>query len=45
MKLKLGSENDIPFDEVMIYVENIPLSKTNPIIEDLNTVQRIGEES
>jgi hypothetical protein len=32
MKLKLGSDHDIPFDEVMIYFENIPLSKNNPII-------------
>lgn len=45
MKLKLGSDNDIPLDEVMIYVENIPLSKNNPVIEDLKTVERINEES
>jgi hypothetical protein len=45
MKLKLGSENDIPLDEVMIYVENIPLSKNNPIIDDLKIVERINEES
>lgn len=42
MKLKLGSDNDIPLDEVMIYVENIPLSKNNPVIEDLKTVERIN---
>ena len=29
----------------MIYVENIPLSKNNPVIEDLKTVERINEES
>lgn len=45
MKLKLGSDNDIPLDEVMIYVENIPLSKNNPVIEELKTVERINEES
>ena len=28
----------------MIYVENIPLSKNNPVIEDLKTVERINEE-
>lgn len=43
MKLKLGSDNDIPLDEVMIYVENIPLSKNNPIIEDLKTVDNINQ--
>ena len=31
--MKLGSDNDIPLEEVMIYVENIPLSKQNPVIE------------
>ena len=29
-------------EEVMIYVENIPLSKDNPIIADMNTIQVIG---
>jgi hypothetical protein len=44
-KLKLGSDNDIPLDEVMIYVENIPLTKHNPIIEELQTIQKINEEA
>lgn len=44
-KLKLGSENDIPLDQVMIYVENIPLTKNNPIIEELQTIQKINQES
>ena len=44
-KLKLGSSNDIPLDEVMIYVENIPLTKNNPIIEELQTIQKINEEA
>lgn len=35
LKLKLGSEEDIPIDEVLIYIENIPLSQTNPIMKDL----------
>lgn len=25
IKLKLGSDNDIPVDEVLIYIENIPI--------------------
>ena len=45
MKLKLGSDNDIPLDQVMIYIENIPLSKNNTVIEDLKTVERINDES
>ena len=28
-KLRIGSSNDIPVDEVLIYVENIPISKDN----------------
>ena len=44
-KLKLGSDNDIPLDEVMIYVENIPLTKNNPIIDELQTIQKINEEA
>ena len=44
-KLKLGSNNDIPLDEVMIYVENIPLTKNNPIIEEIQTIQKINEEA
>lgn len=26
IKLKMGSENDIPVDEVLIYIENIPIA-------------------
>ena len=29
----------------MIYVENIPLTKNNPIIEELQTIQKINEEA
>lgn len=29
----------------MIYIENIPLSKNNTVIEDLKTVERINDES
>jgi hypothetical protein len=25
-KIKIGSKDDIPIDEVLIYIENIPLS-------------------
>jgi hypothetical protein len=28
-KLKLGSDKDIPIDEVLIYIENIPISRDN----------------
>jgi hypothetical protein len=32
-KLTLGSDQDIPIDEVLIYIENIPISKGNEIME------------
>lgn len=32
IKLKLGSDKDIPFSEVLIYIENIPLASTNPVV-------------
>ena len=35
LKLRIGSEQDIPIDEVLIYIENIPLSSSNPIMQDL----------
>ena len=25
LKMKVGTENDIPLDEILIYIENIPL--------------------
>lgn len=42
MKLKMGSEEDVPLDDVMIYIENIPLSKNNQILKDLQTLQKIN---
>ena len=46
IKLKVGSEKDIPIDEVLIYLENIPItSQSNrEIINDLETIQKINEE-
>ena len=46
IKLKIGSSNDIPIDEVLIYVENIPINnRNNFIINNLETIQKISEES
>jgi hypothetical protein len=27
LKLRIGSPNDIPIDEVMVYIENIPVNR------------------
>lgn len=35
LKLRLGSELDIPIDEVLIYIENIPFQHQPTIQRDL----------
>lgn len=45
LKLKLGSEKDIPIDEVLIYIENIPISHQTSIQSDLLLIQRINQYS
>lgn len=51
-KLKLGSENDIPIEEVLIYIENIPIiskdrSHREPIqaLIELKTVEKLDKEA
>jgi hypothetical protein len=43
LKLKIGTPEDIPIGEVLIYIENIPLSEQNPIMKDLQTMRLINE--
>ena len=45
IKLIIGGDSDIPIGEVLIYIENIPLSKDHYVMAELQTVQRINEES
>lgn len=45
IKLIIGGENDIPIEETLIYIENIPLSKDHDAMSELEIVQRINEES
>lgn len=45
-KIRIGSGNDIPVDEVLIYLKNIPIGSDNKqVIAELELVQRISEES
>jgi hypothetical protein len=44
IKLKLGSQKDIPISEVLIYIENIPFGTDNPLAKELNILKRINEE-
>lgn len=43
IKLKLGSDKDIPIPEVLIYIENIPLAENNPVTEELKILKKINE--
>jgi hypothetical protein len=45
LKLKLGGENDIPMDEVMIYIQNIPLDRSNQIMAELVVMEAIKDEA
>lgn len=45
IKLIIGGDNDIPIEETLIYIENIPLSKDHDAMSELEIVQRINEES
>jgi hypothetical protein len=42
LKLKLGTAEDIPIDEVLIYIENIPISHQTSIQSDLLLMKRIN---
>ena len=46
LKLKIGSKDDIPIDEVLIYLENIPITSHNnkQIIFELQQLQKISDE-
>jgi hypothetical protein len=43
IKLKLGSDKDIPISEVLIYIENIPLTEDNSVSKELKILQKINE--
>jgi hypothetical protein len=45
IKLVIGGPNDIPIEEILIYIENIPLSRDNDLMAELETVQKIKEEA
>lgn len=46
-KLRIGSPNDVPIDEVLIYLENLPIRSHNQehVVQQLELVQKISEES
>lgn len=45
LKLKIGSPKDVPIEEVIIYIESIPLSENNPVINDLEIIRVINLEA
>lgn len=44
LKIRIGSDNDIPIDEIMLYLENIPLTEESPVLHELTRIQKINEE-
>jgi hypothetical protein len=38
IKLKLGSERDIPIEEVLIYLTKIPLKEGNALEQEMNVL-------
>ena len=46
IKLRVGGPNDIPIDEVLIYLENIPITRntSKEIIWDLEIIQKVNDE-
>lgn len=42
-KLMVGTENDIPIDEILIYVENIPIDRGNEILARLTLINDINK--
>lgn len=42
-KLMVGTENDIPIDEILIYVENIPIDRGNEILTRLTLINDINK--
>lgn len=43
LKIRIGSDNDIPIDEIMLYLENIPLAEESPVLHELTRIQKINE--
>jgi len=43
--LKIGTDNDIPIEEVLIYIENIPLDENSLPLQELKSVEKIDNDS
>lgn len=45
LKLRLGGTTRIPMDEVMIYIQNIPLDRSHQIMDELVVMEAIKDEA
>ena len=46
IKLKIGTGNDIPIDEVLIYIESIPLAENNnSMMDHLVFIEQIKDQA
>lgn len=44
-KLHIGGPSDVPIEEVLLYVQNIPISSSNQaMLNELSAIQRISEQ-
>ena len=44
IKMKLGTDKDIPLEEVLIYINSIPIEKNRPAFSQLKLVEKIKKE-
>lgn len=42
-KMMIGTENDIPLSEIIIYIQNVPLEKNNEMFSKLTVIHEIDE--
>ena len=45
IKLMVGTDDDIPLSEILIYIENIPIEKNNDVLNKLTTISAINRNA
>lgn len=44
-KLHIGGPSDVPIEEVLLYVQNIPVSSNNQaMLNELSSIQRVSDQ-
>lgn len=42
-KMMIGTDNDIPLSEIIIYIQNVPLERNNEMFSKLTVIHEIDE--